>query len=211
MLKRLIFASALSLFMAGNATAVAHWSSWSAEYSIHGIDYDVALLSGTWDEHEATLVKQPWFDTWPYAASAAEVAQAVAFDGLAPVGTRFAFGQNMGDDEGLYHCYYMPELCDVVVDNFVIIPLPYTPLNVALPDVYMVDDATDWYFEQSVELWAYATLVPYVFECPVDEFCYQVPPGYGVTPVPVPAAGWLFMSALIGLMGKKRLSRRSVH
>jgi hypothetical protein len=32
-----------------------------------------------------------------------------------------------------------------------------------------------------------------------------------VTAVPIPAAGWLFMSALIGLMGKKRLSRRSVH
>jgi hypothetical protein len=27
-------------------------------------------------------------------------------------------------------------------------------------------------------------------------------------PVPVPAAGWLFMSALIGLVGKKRLARR---
>jgi len=26
--------------------------------------------------------------------------------------------------------------------------------------------------------------------------------------VPIPAAGWLFMSALIGLIGKKRLSRR---
>ncbi|MFT6275130.1 MAG: hypothetical protein ACJAZ0_001223 [Halioglobus sp.] len=32
-----------------------------------------------------------------------------------------------------------------------------------------------------------------------------------VAEVPLPAAGWLFMSALIGLMGKKRLSRRSVH
>ena len=28
------------------------------------------------------------------------------------------------------------------------------------------------------------------------------------TAVPVPAAGWLFMSALIGLVGKKRLTRR---
>lgn len=30
----------------------------------------------------------------------------------------------------------------------------------------------------------------------------------GASEVPVPAAGWLFMSALIGLAGKKRLSRR---
>jgi hypothetical protein len=29
-----------------------------------------------------------------------------------------------------------------------------------------------------------------------------------VAAVPLPAAGWLFMSALIGLVGKKRLSRR---
>jgi hypothetical protein len=30
----------------------------------------------------------------------------------------------------------------------------------------------------------------------------------GASEVPVPAAGWLFMSALIGLAGKKQLSRR---
>jgi len=29
-----------------------------------------------------------------------------------------------------------------------------------------------------------------------------------INPVPVPAAGWLFMSALVGLIGKRRVSRR---
>lgn len=31
---------------------------------------------------------------------------------------------------------------------------------------------------------------------------------WSTTAVPVPAAGWLFISALVGLVGKKRLSRR---
>lgn len=47
-------------------------------------------------------------------------------------------------------------------------------------------------------------LVDYELTSDTGEFAFLQPP----TAVPVPAAGWLFVSALLGLAGKKRLSRR---
>jgi hypothetical protein len=153
MLKTLIFASALSLFMAGNAAASA--APWSATISIAGTDYDVSLLSGTWAEHEAQLMLSPW---WGCSICALGVA-ADSADAGAPSESLFAFA----------------------VSGFTGGAMAWSAGGVgALTTTY------------AIESWAYGQPSP-------------------VTAVPVPAAGWLFMSALIGLMGKKRLARRSVH
>jgi hypothetical protein len=153
MLKTLIFASALSLFMAGNAAASA--APWSATISIAGTDYDVSLLSGTWPEHSELLMLSPWWGCVPCAVDAA----ADSNDAGAPYAALFAVEEVdfFGGAEA------------VTMDGFLTLVSGSGGMS-----------------------WAYAQPSP-------------------VTAVPVPAAGWLFMSALIGLMGKKRLSRRSVH
>jgi hypothetical protein len=185
MLKSLIFASALSLFMAGNAAASIH--SWSATYSFGGVDYDVSLLEGTWDDHEDTLLLNPW---WGHP-DAGGLAFQVAYDGLAPVGTRFATGCDTD--------WSSPACVGASIYTLQIMTVPLAWNNWAAPDDYARCHPDFWAGgvvclggAQEPTLWAFATVAP-------------------VTAVPVPAAGWLFMSALIGLMGKKRLSRRSVH
>jgi hypothetical protein len=159
MLKNLIFASALSLFMAGNAVAVS--APWSATISIGGTDYDVTLLSGTWLEHEAQLMLTPWWGLGGIALDAA-----VASDDLAvPASTYFAY--------------------DTMTIAGTERPLSRMTQGGTIFSGAMLSLPT------ADRSWAYAPLE--------------------VAAVPIPAAGWLFMSALIGLMGKKRLSRRSVH
>jgi hypothetical protein len=159
MFKTLIFASALSLFMAGPAAAAAVTPVTITMLS--GIDYEVTLLYGTFDQNILQITSTPWwgdgeaaahaagsFFNRPYEGGPEQVLFAYSFDGNFGVGARETLRGGLLYDNGYLHL--------------------------------------------SVHPYAYAVIAP-------------------VTAVPVPAAGWLFMSALIGLMGKKRLSRRSVH
>jgi hypothetical protein len=165
MLKTLIFASALSLFMAGNAVAVTVPVTMGYE----GVDYDVTVLSGTWLEHQALLSSQLWWGDYDAVGHFGSFADAAGL----PDRTSFAF--TMVDCENRLG------------------PGATCPRA----------SVTDWrgtgqgprsltlgWGDRVENLWAVATPT--------------------VAAVPLPAAGWLFMSALIGLMGKKRLSRRSV-
>jgi hypothetical protein len=152
MLKTLIFASALSLFMAGNAAAAAV----SVTITLGGSDYEVIELYGSFEDHEARLMATPWWNR----EFDSEAVQAI-YVAASPGDPGFAY---MYHRPGWMLFYHDSRTLSGSGDNFT------SPTS-----------ARSW-----------AAVAP-------------------VTAVPVPAAGWLFMSALIGLMGKKRLSRRSVH
>jgi hypothetical protein len=153
MLKSYIFASALSLFMAGTAAAAAV----SVTITLGGSDYEVIELYGSFEDHEAQLLATPW---WAGEFDAFTAAQA-SYDAGFPEDPGFAYRVAFKPDHLVFY-----------------------------HDFDTVPGGASWTSPTWVRSWA------------------AVAP---VTAVPVPAAGWLFMSALIGLMGKKRLSRRSVH
>jgi hypothetical protein len=153
MLKTIVFASALSLFMAGGAAAVTTTYTGPIE-----------IIPGAFDDSSSRLITQPWFGD-EAAATAAALAYAAAG----------------GDESRLKFAYQYPFIATNGDSGVLFLYIDYD--GVLVPDVFgtgaLVSDAK----------WA----------------------AMPVTAVPLPAAGWLFMSALIGLMGKKRLSRRSVH
>jgi hypothetical protein len=155
MLKTLIFASALSLFMAGTAAAAAV----SVTITLGGSDYEVIELYGSFEDHEAQLLATPWWASEVDASAAAQLSADAGF----PNGPGFTYERIPGPS-GMHPVFFTTYLGTV--------------------------QGASWTSPTWVRSWA------------------AVAP---VTAVPVPAAGWLFMSALIGLMGKKRLSRRSVH
>jgi hypothetical protein len=158
MLKTLIFASALSLFMAGTAAAATVPAP--VTITLGGTDFDVIELYGSFADHEAQLMAAPW---WGCEGCASDAAQQSADAGITN-NPGFAFRTSPGTG-GAWPVFFG------------------TYQGTVNPNASWT--SFDW-----VRPWA------------------AVAP---VTAVPVPAAGWLFMSALIGLMGKKRLSRRSVH
>jgi hypothetical protein len=175
MLKRLIFASALSLFMAGPAAAAAVTPATTAYpiVTLSGIDYEVTLVRGTWIEVMHQVTSTPWWGDSGDAERTAEVFTNVGLDDADVV--QFAWRQN-GTEAGLSVFEVAKRWCGwKSCERHNVEPIYYAPTDVEL----------SWRM-------VYAVAAP-------------------VTAVPLPAAGWLFMSALIGLMGKKRLSRRSVH
>jgi hypothetical protein len=154
-LKAILLASALSLFMAVNAAAVT--------ISYGGIDYELTTVVGSYDALSPTLQAQPW---WGQYSAAKHFSDGTAHQlgvynskGYTPY---FAFDANPAFSVGIAVSF-----------------AEYT--TGSRPDYHISSDRA--------AVFAVAQ----------------------VSQVPLPAAGWLFMSALIGLMGKKRLSRRSVH
>jgi hypothetical protein len=89
MLKTLIFASALSLFVAGNAAAAA--VPWSATVNVRGFDYDVALIEGEAHAVHAQLVLTPWWgDEFDAMLAVHQLRDAL------PIGTAFAYQGDSG-------------------------------------------------------------------------------------------------------------------
>lgn len=104
----------------------------------------------------------------------------------------------------------------VGTDNFAVVGgLDARADRVGFPALDTITEI-NWFFEDSSADWAQSceTFLDDIDFCSsyedfgftgggVAELTYEV-----VSQVPVPASAWLFMSALIGLVGKKRLARR---